>query len=120
MVLKEVYQGFLQNHQITVLPPWKGYNFSDECLTSFNTLKEKLISAPVIAAPDWELPYELMRDASDYVVGTVLGQTKDKILHVIYYASKTLMEAQLNYVTTEKELLAIVFAFDKFRSYLMG
>jgi hypothetical protein len=61
-----------------------------------------------------------MCDASDYVVGVVLGQTKDKKHHVIAYASKTLIGAQLNYVAIEKELLAVVFAIDKFRSYLVG
>ncbi|XP_057755999.1 uncharacterized protein LOC130975192 [Arachis stenosperma] len=52
--------------------------------------------------------------------GAVLGQRKDSLVHVIYYASKVLNDAQRNYTTTEKELLAIVFAFDKFRSYLIG
>jgi hypothetical protein len=61
-----------------------------------------------------------MCDASDYVVGAVLGQTKDKKHHAIPYASKTLIGPQLNYATTEKELLAIVFAIEKFRSYLVG
>ena len=51
---------------------------------------------------------------------TVLGQTKDKKQHAIAYASKTLTGPQFNYATTEKELLAIVFAIDKFRSYLVG
>ena len=61
-----------------------------------------------------------MCDASDYAMETVLGQTKDKKRHVIAYASKTQTRPQLNYATTEKELLAIVFAIDKFRSYLIG
>ena len=61
-----------------------------------------------------------MCDASDYVVGAVMGQRKNKVYHSIYYASKTLNEAQMNYATTEKELLAIVFAFEKFRPYLIG
>jgi hypothetical protein len=60
-----------------------------------------------------------MCDASDYAVGVVLGQRVDKLPHVIYYASKTLNDTQLNYSTTEKELLAVVFALDKFRSYLL-
>jgi hypothetical protein len=61
-----------------------------------------------------------MCDASDYAVGAVLGQTKDKNNHAIAYASKTLIGAQLNYAITEKELLTVVFAIDKFRSYLVG
>ncbi|KAM2549647.1 hypothetical protein TB1_013989 [Malus domestica] len=61
-----------------------------------------------------------MCDASDYALGAVLGQRKDKRPHVIYYASRTLNDAQLNYSTTEKELFAVVFALDKFRSYLIG
>ena len=61
-----------------------------------------------------------MCDASDYAVGVVLGQQVGKVPHVIYYASKTLNDAQMNYSTTEKELFVIVFALDKFRSYLLG
>ncbi|CAL9012052.1 unnamed protein product [Prunus brigantina] len=63
---------------------------------------------------------ELMCDASDYAIGAVLGQRVNKLAHVIYYASRTLNDAQLNYSTTEKELLAVVFALEKFRSYLVG
>ncbi|KAL5558584.1 hypothetical protein UlMin_034795 [Ulmus minor] len=96
------------------------FDFSKECLHAFETLKEKLISSPIIVAPDWELPFTLMCDASDYAIGAILGQRKGKIFHVIYYASKVLNDAQLNYATTEKELLAVVYAFDKFRSYLIG
>ena len=94
--------------------------FNEECLSAFQTLKKALTSAPVIIAPDWNLPFEIMCDASDYAVGAVLGQRRDKVFHAIYYASKTLSNAQLNYTTTEKELLAVVFAFDKFRAYLIG
>ncbi|XP_070023150.1 uncharacterized protein [Nicotiana sylvestris] len=61
-----------------------------------------------------------MCDASDYVVGAMLGQRKDKLMHPIYYASRMLSGAQLNYTVTEKEMLVVVFAFDKFRSYLIG
>jgi hypothetical protein len=70
--------------------------------------------------PDWELPLEIMCDASDYAVGAVLVQTKNKKHHAITYTSKTLNGGQLNYVTIEKELLFLVFAIDKFRSYLVG
>src|SRR6187397_2016642 len=61
-----------------------------------------------------------MCDASDFALGAVLGQRKDKVLHAIYYASKTLDEAQVNYATTEKEFLAVIYALEKFRSYLVG
>ena len=61
-----------------------------------------------------------MCDASDYAVGAVFGKRKEKVFHSIYYASETLYGAQLNYTTTEKELLDVVFAFEKFRSYLGG
>jgi hypothetical protein len=94
--------------------------FDEACLRSFEFLKKALISAPIIQPPDWSLPFEIMCNASDYAVGAVLGQTKDKKHHAIAYASKTLTGPQLNYATTEKELLAVVFAIDKFRSYLVG
>ncbi|CAN6716288.1 unnamed protein product [Malus baccata var. baccata] len=96
------------------------FEFTKECTESFNQLKELLTTALIIVPPDWSLPFELMCDASDYALGAVLGQRKDKRPHVIYYASRTLNDAQLNYSTTEKELLAVVFALDKFRSYLIG
>jgi len=96
------------------------FDFNDECLDAFYYLKKALIYAPIIQPPDWMLPFEIMCDASDYAVGVVLGQTKDKKHHAISYASKTLTGPQLNYATTEKELLAVVFAMDKFRSYLVG
>ena len=96
------------------------FEFNEECEKAFKTLKEVLTSAPIITPPDWSLPFELMCDASDYAIGAVLGQRKNKQPRVIYYASRTLNDAQLNYSTTEKELLAVVFALDKFRSYLIG
>ncbi|GKD32623.1 reverse transcriptase domain-containing protein, partial [Tanacetum coccineum] len=92
--------------------------FSEECIESFNTLKRKLTEAPILIAPDWDLPFELMCDASDFAIGAVLGQRKNKHFQPIHYASKTMNEAQTHY-TTEKELLAVVYAFEKFRSYLV-
>ncbi|TQE13618.1 hypothetical protein C1H46_000625 [Malus baccata] len=76
------------------------FEFTKECKASFNQLKELLTTAPIIVPPDWSLPFELMCDASDYALGAVLGQRKDKKPHVIYYASRTLNDAQLNYSTT--------------------
>ena len=95
------------------------FEFDDACLQAFKILRERLIKAPIMASPDWSLPFELMCDASNYAVGAVLGQTVDKVFKPIHYASKTLNDAQMNYDTTEKEMLAIVFACDKFHSYLV-
>lgn len=61
-----------------------------------------------------------MCDANDYFVGAGLGKWKDKVMHLIHYVSRTLSGAQLNYILTEKEMLVVVFAFDKFRSYIIG
>ena len=94
------------------------FDFDSECLNVFSLIKTKLVTAPIIIAPDWDLPFKLMCDASDYVVGAVLGQQKNKFFHAI--ASKVLNENQVNYSTTEKELLVVIFALEKFRSYLIG
>ncbi|GJR54030.1 putative nucleotidyltransferase, ribonuclease H [Tanacetum coccineum] len=94
------------------------FNFSEDCKNAFYILKEKLTIAPLIS-PDWNVPFELMCDASDFAVGAVLGQRIDGKFKPIYYASKTLNNAQEHYTTTEKELLAVVFSFDKFRPYLI-
>ncbi|XP_070050650.1 uncharacterized protein [Nicotiana tomentosiformis] len=87
---------------------------------AFEEMKKRLVTAPIIVAPNWEQPFELMCDASDYAIGAVLGQRKDKLVHPIYYARRTLSGAQLNYTMTEKKMLVVVFAFDKFKSYLIG
>ncbi|XP_042465848.1 uncharacterized protein LOC122048329 [Zingiber officinale] len=95
------------------------FQFDQRCKEAFQRLKEALISAPVIRSPDWTLPFELMCDASNFAIGAVLAQRVEGAPHVICYASKTLDSAQANYTTTEKELLSIFFALDKFRSYLL-
>jgi hypothetical protein len=96
------------------------FDFDEKCLAAFQTLKNALVSAPIIQPPDWSQPFKIMCDASDYAIGAVLGQRKEGRVHVVYYASKTLSEAQLNYATMEKELLAVVFAFEKIRSYIVN
>ncbi|GKC84294.1 putative nucleotidyltransferase, ribonuclease H [Tanacetum coccineum] len=85
------------------------FDFSDDCKKAFNILKEKLTTAPIIISPDWNVPFELMCDASDFAVGAVLGQRIHGKFKSIYYASKTLNNAQEHYTTTEKKLLAVVF-----------
>nr|GEY06718.1 retrovirus-related Pol polyprotein from transposon opus [Tanacetum cinerariifolium] len=93
--------------------------FSKECIQAFRTLKDKLTEAPILIAPNWDQPIELMCDASDYAVGAVLGQRIEKHFWPIHYASKTMNQAKANYTTTEKEMLVVVYAFEKFRSYLI-
>nr|GEX20537.1 reverse transcriptase domain-containing protein [Tanacetum cinerariifolium] len=93
--------------------------FSKECVEAFQTLKRKLTKAPILIDLDWDLPFELMCDASDFAIGAVLGQHQDKHFRPIHYSSKTMTEAKSNYTITEKEMLAVVYAFEKFRSYLI-
>nr|GEU50190.1 reverse transcriptase domain-containing protein [Tanacetum cinerariifolium] len=93
--------------------------FSKECVEAFQTLKRKLTKAHILIAPDWDMPFELMCDACDFAIGAILGQRQDKYFRPIHYASKTMTEAESNYTTTKKEMLAVVYAFEKFRSYLI-
>ncbi|XP_073049583.1 uncharacterized protein [Primulina eburnea] len=93
--------------------------FMDD-FSAFEKIKKALVTAPIMIVPDWKEPFELMCDASDYAVGVVLGQRWEKMFRAIYYASRTMDAAQQNYTTTEKEILAVVFAFDKFRPYLIS
>ncbi|GJS38970.1 reverse transcriptase domain-containing protein, partial [Tanacetum coccineum] len=74
---------------------------------AFQTLKKKLTEAPILIAPDWDLPFELMCDASDFAIGAVLGQRHEKHFRPIHYASKTMNEAESHYTMTEKEMLAV-------------
>nr|GEX31893.1 reverse transcriptase domain-containing protein [Tanacetum cinerariifolium] len=93
--------------------------FSEHCIKAFQMLKKKLTKAPILIAPNWDLPFELMCDASDFAIGAVLGQRHEKHFKPIHYASKTMTDAESNYTTTEKEMLAVMYAFEKFRSYLI-
>nr|GEW62143.1 reverse transcriptase domain-containing protein [Tanacetum cinerariifolium] len=81
--------------------------FSQECVDAFQTLKTKLTEAPILIAPNWDMPFELMCDASDFAIGAVLGKRQDKHFKPIHYASKTMTEAELNYTMTKKEMLAV-------------
>ena len=96
------------------------FEWSQACEVAFDKLKTMLVSPPIMRSPNWDIPFEFMCDASDYAIGAVLGKREDKKSFVIYYASKTLDFAQSNYTTMKKEFLAIVFALEKFRSYIVG
>ncbi|XP_042454625.1 uncharacterized protein LOC122038761 [Zingiber officinale] len=119
------YRRFIRDFSAIALPLSRllqkvvEFVFDEKCKEAFNKLREALISSPIVCSPDWLLPFELMCDASNFAVGVVLSQGVEGAPHVISYASKTMDSAQSNYTTTEKELLAIIFALDKFRSYLL-
>nr|GEZ93028.1 reverse transcriptase domain-containing protein [Tanacetum cinerariifolium] len=113
--------------------------FSSECIEAFQTLKRKLTGAPILISPDWDLPFELMCDASDFAICVVLGQHHEKHFRPIHYASKIMTEVESHYTTTENEMLVVllrleawqcrhampnaiynlVYAFEKFQSYLI-
>jgi hypothetical protein len=120
------YRGFIKDFSkitkplIHLLQKDVAFDFDEKCLATFRTLKSALVSAPIIQPLDWSQPFEIMCDASDYAVGAVLGQRKEGRVHAVYYASLTINEAQLNYATTKNELVAVVFTFEKFRSYILN
>nr|GEV46964.1 reverse transcriptase domain-containing protein [Tanacetum cinerariifolium] len=93
--------------------------FSKDCIDAFETFKKKLTEAPILVVPDWNLPFELMCDASNFAIGAVLGQCRTKDFQPIHYASKILTKSQIHYTATKKETLAVVYAFEKFRPYLV-
>ena len=119
------YRRFIQDFSkisrpiTNLLQKYIPFVFDDDCLEAFERLKKALIYAPIVQPPDWNLPFEIMCDSSDYDVGAVLEQRVDKKLNVIQYASKTLDNVHINYATTEMEFLAVVFACDKFRPYIV-
>ena len=89
----------------------KDFFIDKEGERTFEMLKLALIEASILQSPNWDLPIQIMCNASNYAVGAVLGQRIDNKPTTIWYASKTLAEAQMNYTTTKKELLALVYAF---------
>ncbi|XP_047267589.1 uncharacterized protein LOC124898017 [Capsicum annuum] len=95
------------------------FEFDEACKKAFENLKTKLVSAPIVVSLDWSLTFKIMCDSSGLALGVVRGQRKEKILHPIYYANKALNPAQKNYTMTEQDLLAVVFSFEKFKSYLI-
>ncbi|RDX92931.1 Retrovirus-related Pol polyprotein, partial [Mucuna pruriens] len=97
-------------------------DYMEVFMDDFTELKNQLTSTPILQAPNWDLPFELVCDASNSALGAVLGQRAGvgQPVHAIAYASRTMDSAQQNYTTIKKELLAIVFALDKFRVYLLG
>ena len=98
----------------------KDFIIEEEGKHVFIQLKQSLVEASILQSPNWDLPFQIMFDASDFAVGTVLGQWIDKKPTAICYASKMLADSILNYTTMKNEFLAVVFALEKFRPYVLG
>ena len=96
------------------------FDLYESCKAAFDEIKSRLFIAPIMITHDWNKEIEIMCDVSDYAMGAVLGQRTEKMFKAIYHASKTFNEALENYSTTEKEMLALVFAYEKFRPYILG
>lgn len=94
------------------------FSWSDECDTAFAGLKKLVSTTPVLRGPNWELPFHTSTDALDVAISTILGQEEDKKPYDIYHIRKNLTSVELNYVVTENEVLAIIYAINKFRHYI--
>ena len=120
------YRKFIKDFSKTTKPLYKllekdvKFVWDEDCQKRFEGLKTYLTTIPIVRAPKWKLPFEVMCNASDLAIGAVLRQRGEGKPYVVYYASKTLNEAQRNCTTTEKELMVVVYALDKFRAYLVG
>lgn len=98
----------------------KSIKWSTTAEQSFNGIKERLISAPVLASPNFNLPFVIQTDASDSAIAAILTQEHDNGECVVAYFSQKLSPAQQNYAASEKEGLAVLSAIDKFRPYIEG
>eukprot|EP00253_Pinus_taeda_P017045 PITA_17045 len=96
----------------------------DELISNFisepSSLKHQLSITPILRGPDWALPFHISSDASDTAIGAVLGQEENGLPYAIYFISKNMPPAELNYVVTEKEFLVVIYAINKFRHYITG
>jgi hypothetical protein len=90
------------------------FHWDPQCQISFEILKQKLSTAPILRGPNWSLPFHICTDASDIALGVVLGQRENQVPYAIYFVSKNLSPVEINYTVTEKEFLAVVHAINKF------
>lgn len=96
------------------------FDFNDNYTNAFCRLKKALILTSIMQSPNWNLLFQIMCDTNDYVIGIILRQRRDNKPYTNYYANHTLDETHINYGTPEKELLVVVFTFNKFQSYSIG
>jgi hypothetical protein len=97
------------------------FGWTDECEQSFNTLKQKMVYAPILVFPDWSREFHVHVNASSITLGAVLAKPGEgEIDHPLSFSSINLSTAEINYTTTEREGLAMVYALQKFLHYLLG
>ena len=124
--LASYYRRFVKNFASVAAPLHKLtekhsiFRWTPSCQEAFNNLKARLISAPILALPDWSKPFVLDTDASDTGVGAVLSQVHGGKEVVVAYGSRSLTKAERNYCATKKELLAVIVYLEHFRPYLLG
>eukprot|EP00253_Pinus_taeda_P027631 PITA_27631 len=92
--------------------------WTDDYEVAFVKIKELICRALILQGQDWTLPFHIHVDASQKVVGAVLGQQVDKVPYAVYYVSENLVHVELNYTMTEKEFLVVIYAINKFRHYI--
>jgi hypothetical protein len=120
------YRRFILNFTSLATPLFKllsketKFKWDDECQISFKILKQKLSTTHVLRGPNWSPPFHIFTDASDTALGAVLGQRENQMPYAIYFVSKNLSPTEVNYMVTEKELLVVVHAINKFRHYIIG
>ena len=120
------YRRFIEHFSKIAFPLFKllskdiNFHWDTNCQVSFQTLKDKLLSTPILWGPDWTLPFHISTDASNTAIGEALGQKEKIMTYAIYFIRKNLTPTELNYTVTEKEMLAVVHAVNKFRHYITG
>jgi hypothetical protein len=119
------YRRFMENFARTVAPLHAltrnvEFQWSDKCDVAFSGLKKLILTTPVLMGPNWKIPFHISTDRSYIAIGIVLGQEEDKKPYTIYFISKNITPAELNYTITEKEFLVVIHAINKFHHYITG
>lgn len=96
------------------------FNWTFACHEAFLKLKHALTETPVLKGPNWSLPFHIHTNAFDYAIGAILGKKVDNLENAIYFISKNMQGPELDYTATEKEMLAVIYALNKFRHYIIG
>jgi hypothetical protein len=103
-----------------LLKNYELFRWTPECEKAFDILKEKLINSPIFIFPNWEIEFHVHMDASGIALGTILAQLGEGSMdHPIYFASRKLLQDERNYTTIEREVLAMIYALQKFRNYFL-